>query len=217
MSGFVPSLGAVSLDGHNISKLPVHQRVRAGLARTWQSSELFDDLTVMENLRVATECGSRVDGSGKAPLKSKTAIGKELEAAAELLGLAQMLEKFPTELSHGQRKLVGVARALVSRPRILMLDEPAAGLDSAESAELGVQLRGMVDEGATLLLIDHDMGLVLTVCDYIYVINFGQLLAEGTPSQIRDDERVIAAYLGDREVSASPGDGSGEAVSEAQL
>ena len=216
MTGFVPSLGEVSLDGHKISNLPVHQRVRAGLARTWQSSELFDDLTVGENLRVATECGSRVDGSGSAQSKGKTDVKGDLERSAELLGLTHMLDRYPTELSHGQRKLVGVARALVSRPRILLLDEPAAGLDSAESAELGVQLRGMVDKGATLLLIDHDMGLVLNVCDNIYVINFGQLLAEGTPSQIRDDEGVIAAYLGDRESSDGTTDGSSEALSGLQ-
>jgi branched-chain amino acid transport system ATP-binding protein len=95
-----------------------------------------------------------------------------------------------------------------------MLDEPAAGLDSAESAELGVHLRGIVDEGATLLLIDHDMGLVLNVCDYIYVIDFGQLLSQGTPSQIREDERVVAAYLGDPESNASREDDSVEAVLE---
>ena len=115
-------------------------------------------------------------------------------------------DRMPSELSHGQRKLVGVARALAPEPQLLLVDEPAAGLDSRESEELGTRLRGVVEEGTAVLLIDHDMGLVLSVCDYIYVIDSGALIAEGTPAEIRNDARVIAAYLGEpaEQVDARP-------------
>jgi branched-chain amino acid transport system ATP-binding protein len=196
MTGFVPSSGRVWLNGQEISQFPNYQRVRAGLARTWQSSELFDDLTVVENLRVAAECvperGRRLGLSRRS--KSPEGIDQTLE----LLELQRFADKLPTELSHGQRKLVGVARALSSKPDLLLLDEPAAGLDSSESGELGTRLRTIVNSGTTVFMIDHDMGLVLTVCDYIFMLEFGQLLAQGTPAEIRRDEAVIAAYLGEQ-------------------
>ena len=102
----------------------------------------------------------------------------------------------PDELSEGARKLVGVARALAGHPRLLCLDEPAAGLDARESEELGRTLRGLADRGQTTLLIDHDMGLVLGICDRVVVLEFGRVIADGPPEIVRQDERVIAAYLG---------------------
>jgi branched-chain amino acid transport system ATP-binding protein len=102
----------------------------------------------------------------------------------------------PNEISQGQRKLVGVARALAARPKLICMDEPAAGLDTAESIRLGERLRQIVETGVTILLVDHDMGLVLNVCDYIYVIEFGSLIAAGTPSEVSRDRHVIDAYLG---------------------
>jgi branched-chain amino acid transport system ATP-binding protein len=113
-----------------------------------------------------------------------------------VLGIADLSDRMPTEISQGQRKLVGVARALAAVPKLVCMDEPAAGLDSRESLELGDRLRTVVDSGVTILLVDHDMGLVLNVCDYIYVIEFGKKIAEGTPSEIVHDDRVIEAYLG---------------------
>lgn len=131
-------------------------------------------------------------------LSKKSGSTSGLDRAVALLELEEFAQKLPTELSHGQRKLVGVARALSSEPRLLMLDEPAAGLDSSETAKLGSRLQSIVANGTTVLMIDHDMGLVLAVCDYIYMLDFGQLRAQGTPAQIRTNDHVLKAYLGER-------------------
>jgi branched-chain amino acid transport system ATP-binding protein len=114
----------------------------------------------------------------------------------ERLGLEHLADREPGELSQGEQKLISVARALVGRPQVLCMDEPAAGLDRAESVRLGELLRGLVDDGLSLLLVDHDMSLMLSVSDVIYVMEFGEVIACGTPDAVRSDELVIAAYLG---------------------
>ena len=197
LTGFVPARGVVTFDGEEIEDRSSTQRARAGLARTWQSSELFDDLTILENLQVAAE---RVTIAGfiRDLFKPRNDDVSELMAILASLDLDHAAHLLPTELSHGQRKLVGVARSLAAKPKVLLMDEPAAGLDTEESRELGTRIRGLVDGGLSVLLIDHDMGLVLTICDYLYVLDFGQLIAEGTPAEIRADDKVIGAYLGQR-------------------
>ena len=120
-----------------------------------------------------------------------------VDRALDVVGLRDAADTLPGELSQGQRKLAGVARALACGPRMVLLDEPAAGLDGTETLALGRRLRDVIDDGVTILLVDHDMGLVLGTCDRIVVLDFGRVLAEGTPDQIRRDDRVVAAYLGD--------------------
>ena len=185
VSGFVRYAGLVELAGTDIGGLPPYERARRGLGRTWQSTELFDDLDVRENLTVASRSGSS-------------------PGALDLVGMDWAAAAMPAQLSMGQRKLVGVARALAAEPRLLCLDEPAAGLDTRESADLGARLRELADQGQAMLLIEHDMGLVLSVCDRVIVLEFGQVVADGPPDAVRRDPRVLAAYLGDGADMTSP-------------
>lgn len=197
LTGFVRHRGRVWVGGHDVSDEPPHRRASAGLARTWQSLELFDDLTVEENLRVAADRSSA--GStlldAVAP-RRRRADDDGVDWAIDLLDLAPVAAAYPPALSLGQRKLAAVGRGLAGRPGVLLLDEPAAGLDSTESLELGAVLQRVVDEGTSILLVDHDMALVLGVCDRLAVLDFGQVIAEGPPDVVRADPRVVAAYLG---------------------
>jgi branched-chain amino acid transport system ATP-binding protein len=191
-----PASGRVHFDGADITRVRPHLRARLGLVRTFQSVELFDDLTVEENLLVASQ-RMGVLAALKDLLAPISAHPRDdVDWALELCGLTDVAKRLPTELSHGRRKLVGVARALAQRPRLVLLDEPAAGLDTDESRELGEHLRALPAEGVTVLLVDHDMGLVLSVCDEVVVLDFGAVIARGTPEQIRTDETVMTAYLG---------------------
>ena len=121
------------------------------------------------------------------PGHNEKAYYEQVDRALSVLGLDDLADAFPTDLSHGQRKLIGVARALAADPKLVLLDEPAAGLDTAESQLLGVHLRQFLTQGMSVFLIDHDMGLVLNVCDYIYVLDFGKVIAHGTPAEVRAD------------------------------
>ncbi|MEO9326409.1 ABC transporter ATP-binding protein [Gordonia aurantiaca] len=199
VTGFTRASGTVTLRGEHLEKTPPHRRRRAGLARTWQAGELFADLTVAQNLAVA------VQPVGLRAMLADVLTGSRppadaIDKALDLVGLRDAADQFPRELTLGQQKLVGVARALVGGTQLVLLDEPAAGLDTHESRDFGVELRRIASTGIGILLIDHDMSLVLDVCDRLYVLDFGKVIASGTPAEISDDPAVIAAYLGSPEV-----------------
>jgi ABC-type branched-subunit amino acid transport system ATPase component len=193
LTGFTPADGSVQLVGENLSKLKPFQRTRAGLARTFQAIELYDDLTVEENVAVGL-----TGTTGRA----EAAAHRPLEAVFDLLGLTEVRHRPTGELSQGQRQLVSIARSLATHPKVLLLDEPAGGLDTRESHWLGARLRAIRDSGVTILMIDHDMSLVLSLCDEIQVLNFGAVIASGTPGQVRADPAVAAAYLGSTHAEA---------------
>jgi len=190
------SAGTVVFEGESTHAIRAHRLARRGLIRTFQSVELFDDLTVEENLAVAAQPPSLLAALGSVFVGGRETRSADVEWALTVTELQDVADRYPTELSHGQRKLVGVGRSLARRPSLLLLDEPAAGLDTAETMALGERLRTLPGHGVTVLLIDHDMGLVLGTCDHVMVLDFGNLIASGTPAQIRADQRVVDAYLG---------------------
>jgi branched-chain amino acid transport system ATP-binding protein len=195
VTGFAACTGSVSLDGREVSSLPSHRRATLGLVRTWQSAEVFDDLSVRDNLLVASAQPTLREVL-KQLATGRSTDRQAVDDALSLLALEGLADVPADALTQGQRKLVGVARALAARPKVLCLDEPAAGLDTHESRRLGEHLREIVATGVGALLIDHDMGLVMSVCDHVVVLNFGEVIASGPPDVVRRDPTVVKAYLG---------------------
>lgn len=192
LSGFdQPSAGRVELDGRDITRWSAHRRGRNGLARTFQHSHAFRSLSVRENVEVAAL------GTGARPRAARARAGQLLE----LLGLTAYESAPAGILAHGDERRLGVARALAARPSYVLLDEPAAGLPEAEVPELAAAVRSVRDDhGAGVLLIDHNMALIMDVCDRIEVLDQGRTLAAGTPDEIRGNLDVAAAYLGESAV-----------------
>jgi branched-chain amino acid transport system ATP-binding protein len=195
LTGFaLPSSGTVELGGREITSWSPHRRGRVGLARTFQHSRSFAGLTVRENVEVAAL------GSGARPREARRRAARLLD----LLGLAARHSRPAATLAHGDERKLGVARALATEPRFLLLDEPAAGLPEAEVPEFAGVVRSVRDEHeAGVLLIDHNMALVMDVCDRIHVLDQGRTLAEGAPAEIRANLDVTAAYLGEAPVAES--------------
>jgi branched-chain amino acid transport system ATP-binding protein len=190
ITGFdFPSSGTVELEETDITAWPPHRRSRAGLARTFQQGHVFRGLTVRENVEVSAL------GVGARPKEAR----RRSDGLLGMLGLDKRAEQQAAILPHGDERLLGVARALASEPRFLLLDEPAAGLHEAEVAEFAEVVRRVRDEHETgVLLIDHNIGLIMDVCDRIHVLDEGKTLAQGTPAEVRRNVDVAAAYLGRR-------------------
>ena len=192
--------GQILLNGQSLDGLSASYRARRGIARSFQSLELFEDLSVEDNLRVAADRPRAVNylsdllRPGVQPLPSPAA------AAVHEFALSEHLSARPSQLPFGLRRLVGIARAVAGVPRILLLDEPAAGLDDHESRELAVMLRRLArDWGFAILLIEHDMNLVMSVCDRLVALDFGRAIAVGSPDNVRHDPAVVRAYIGSSE------------------
>jgi len=204
ITGFVrPARGAVMLNGVDITRWATYRRARAGVSRSFQSLELFEGVSVRENLLTASEERDFAAYATNLVRPGKRSYAAAAIAAIREFGLEPDLDLMPSELPYGRRRLVAIARAVASEPSVLLLDEPAAGLDENEAVEFAHLIRRLADTwGLAILVIEHDMKLVMSICDEITVIDFGSQIAHGTPEEIRHNPTVIAAYLGEPEDEA---------------
>ena len=190
-----PTHGTVLLDGKDITAAAVHRRARSGIGRTFQRLEAFGSLTVRENVRVAYDIHGGVRGLLRpAPV--------DVDALLERVGIAGYAEERADSVPTGTARLLELARCLASDPRLLLLDEPSSGLDERETEDFGRLLQGLAAEGRGVLMVEHDMDLVMSVCETLHVLDFGAVIATGPPVEIRTNPKVQQAYLGVEEVPA---------------
>jgi sulfate-transporting ATPase len=198
LTGFVSSSGTMLLDGEDISRRTAARRSRAGLGRSFQQLELFEHLSVLENILVACDAQDARAYVTNLVVPGRLSVGPAARTAIESLDLSDVLDQLPGDLSYGKRRLVAIARALAMDPSVLMLDEPAAGLDEHEREEIVVLIRRMAEEDRiAVLLVEHDVGIVRQVSDELLVLDFGEQIAAGDPGEVLSDSRVVAAYLGE--------------------
>lgn len=194
--------GRVLFEGRDISGIPVERLASLGMVRTFQNIELFGKMTVLENVMVGLHsrsssglfaCSFRMPWA----LKEERRIREEALQWLEFVGIADLADVTAANLPFGKGRMLEIARAMACKPRMMLMDEPAAGLNSQETVGLAELIRRIRELGVTVVLVEHDMELVMDICDRIVVLNLGQKLAEGTPREIQDNPEVIAAYLGD--------------------
>jgi branched-chain amino acid transport system ATP-binding protein len=202
ISGLTPaSAGEILLDGSAVTDLPPYRRTAAGLARTFQNIRVFGEMTLLENVLTGMHARLKVSALsillrlGRASPEERVAKERALALLAEV-GLADRAGMLAASLSYGDQRRLEIARALASEPKLLLLDEPAAGMNPTETEDLKRLLRSIAERGVTLALIEHDMRFVMSLCDRLTVLNFGRLVAEGIPREIRENRAVIEAYLG---------------------
>jgi branched-chain amino acid transport system ATP-binding protein len=197
--------GTVAFAGRDVTKAAAHKRARLGIGRTFQNVRLFPDQTVHENVQIGAYLLGRsgaVEAIFRLPRvrRDEQLIRHEATAALELVGLSGRADVPAARLSTGEQRLAELAKAAAMRPRLLFLDEPAAGLNPTEESRLAETIRRLA-EHATLVLIEHHLDLIMGLCDRIAVLDYGRLVAVGTPGEIRNDENVIRAYLGDEDAA----------------
>ena len=188
---FAPSSGGVSLDGVPIGGRPAHDLAGRGVVRTFQNVRLFEGLTVLQNVQVSAVAAGKV---------KRRRSRDYARSVLDRLGLAELEDRYAGTLSYGDQRRLEIARALAASPRFLLLDEPAAGMNEAESDELREAIDSIRGErGCGVLVVDHDLRLIMRLCEHIYVLNEGVLISEGKPEAVRSDPAVLAAYIGEEE------------------
>jgi len=196
-----PSSGSIEFAGRHLNGMPAYQITRQGVARTFQNIRIFREMTLIENVLVALAERSRYSALHMLVPSSgyREAVAIERDSALELLGrvgLAEKADRMAETLSYGEQRRLEIARALATRPKLLLLDEPAAGMNSAEKLLLMDEIVKLGDGGLTLLIIEHDMRFIMGLSSQVAVLNFGRLIAQGTPEEIRANGAVVEAYLG---------------------
>jgi branched-chain amino acid transport system ATP-binding protein len=201
---YAPTSGSLQFKGQDISQLDPHQRSQLGIARTFQNIRLFGNLTVWQNLwaaRVVRENGWA--GFRERWLSGAAAAREQAEELLEFADLAHKRDMLASQLAFGEQRRLELIRAAATNAELLLLDEPAAGMNAEEIDDLDARIRSLRDRGRTILLIEHHMELVMGVCDRVTVLNFGRKIAEGTPTQVQQDAQVRAAYLGADETATA--------------
>lgn len=191
-----PDGGNIYFDGHDITGLPMYQRVHLGLARTYQITNIFLENTVVDNLALSVQAQSGTSFRFWKPVRDEQTLFTQAEAIAEQVGLENRLDSIAGELSHGEQRQLELGLALASKARLLLLDEPMAGMGSEEAQHM-IDLIRTVNQDVTILLIEHDMNAIFQLADRISVLLYGNIIATGTPEEIRANPEVQKAYLGD--------------------
>lgn len=187
-----PTSGRVRYQDRDVTRWPVHKRAKHGVGRTFQRLEAFGSLTVRDNVRVARD----IHGGPLAWVRPAGRSALEIDVLLDRVGIGQYADERADSIPTGTARLLELARALACNPQLLLLDEPSSGLDESETDAFGDLLKDLAAEGAAILMVEHDMDLVMAVCDDIHVLDFGQIIASGTPADIRTDPVVQRAYLG---------------------